>query len=128
MIIERIKQIAIKTAETAGATAIVEIPYSSKYPVTHNDTALTIKMLPTLQRVAGVSNVLLVPPETGAEDFSYFAKQVPGFYFYIGALPKGKDPKTSGPHHTPDFFVDESGLKLGLNALSNLVLDYMNSR
>ena len=66
-------------------------------------------MLPSLKKTAGESNVILVPAETGAEDFSFFANEVPGFYFYIGGLPKGKDPKTSASHHTPDFFLDESG-------------------
>ncbi len=69
--------------------------------------------------------MILVPAETGSEDFSFFAEKVPGLYFYIGGLPKGKDSKTSAPHDTPEFFVDESGFKTGLNAMSNLVIDYM---
>ena len=105
--------------------AIVELPYSSHYPVTFNNLELTAKMLPSLQKSAGISNVLLVPAETGAEDFSFFANEVPGFYFYIGGLPKGQDPKTSASHHTPDFFLDESGFILGVNAMVNLVADYM---
>jgi metal-dependent amidase/aminoacylase/carboxypeptidase family protein len=69
--------------------------------------------------------VILVPAETGAEDFSFFANEVPGFYFYVGALPKGKDPKTSAPHHTPEFYLDESGFITGVKAMVNLVVDYM---
>ena len=125
LIFERIRQIATKTAEANGAEAIVELPYSSHYPVTFNNLELTAKMLPSLQKSAGISNVLLVPAETGAEDFSFFANEVPGFYFYIGGLPKGQDPKTSASHHTPDFFLDESGFILGVNAMVNLVADYM---
>ena len=125
LIFDRIRQIATKTAEANGAEAIVELPYSSHYPVTFNNLELTAKMLPSLQKSAGISNVLLVPAETGAEDFSFFANEVPGFYFYIGGLPKGQDPKTSASHHTPDFFLDESGFILGVNAMVNLVADYM---
>jgi len=125
LIFDRIRQIATKTAEANGAEAIVELPYSSHYPVTFNNLELTAKMLPSLQKSAGMSNVLLVPAETGAEDFSFFANEVPGFYFYIGGLPKGQDPKTSASHHTPDFFLDESGFILGVNAMVNLVADYM---
>jgi amidohydrolase len=124
LIKERIKAIVTKTAEAAGTTAVVEIPYSARYPVTFNDVALTEKMLPSLQQSAGKENVILVPADTGAEDFSFFAQKVPGFYFYIGGLPKGKDPKTSAPHHTPEFYLDESGFRTGLNALTNLVFDY----
>ena len=126
MLIERIKEVATKTAEAAGATAEVIIPYSNHYPVTFNDVELTRKMLPSLQKTAGAEHVTLKPAVTGAEDFSFFQQKVPGLYFFLGGLPKGKDPKTSGPHHTPDFFIDDSGLKLGVNAIANLTLDYMN--
>jgi amidohydrolase len=125
LVFSRIRQITEKTAEAAGAVAIVELPYSVHYPVTANDVPLTNAMLPSLQKSAGKDNVILVPAETGSEDFSFFAEKVPGLYFYIGGLPKGKDSKASAPHHTPEFFVDESGFKTGLNALSNLVIDYM---
>lgn len=125
LIFKRIRQIATKTAEANGAEAIVELPYSSHYPVTFNNIELTEKMLPTLKKSAGESNVILVPAETGAEDFSFFANEVPGLYFYIGGLPKGQDPKTSASHHTPDFFIDESGFITGINAMVNLVVDYM---
>lgn len=125
LIFKRIRQIATKTAEANGAKAIVELPYSSHYPVTFNNIELTEKMLPSLKKSAGESNVILVPAETGAEDFSFFANEVPGLYFYIGGLPKGQDPKTSASHHTPDFFIDESGFITGINAMVNLVVDYM---
>ena len=82
-------------------------------------------MLPSLKKAAGESNVILVPAETGAEDFSFFANEVPGLYFYIGGMPNGQDPKTAASHHTPDFFLDESGFMLGVDAMVNLVADYM---
>jgi amidohydrolase len=121
----RVKQIAEKTAEAAGASVVVELPYSVHYPVTFNNVALTAAMLPSLQKAAGAENVLLVPPKTGAEDFSFFAKKIPGLFFFIGGLPKGKDPKTSAPHHTSNFYLDDSSFKTGVKAFCNLVFDYM---
>ena len=126
LIIQRITDIATKTADAAGATAIVEIPYSTRYPVTFNNVALTNAMLPSLQKSAGKENVVLVPAETGAEDFSFFAQKVPGLFFNIGGMPKGKDPKTAAPHHTPEFFLEESGFKTGVIAMTNLVFDYVD--
>ena len=128
LVFERIRQIVTKTAEANGTEAILELPYSSHYPVTFNNIALTAKMLPSLQKSTGAENVVLVPAETGAEDFSFFANEVPGFYFYVGALPKGKDPETSAPHHTPEFYLDESGFITGVNAMVNLVVDYMEMK
>ncbi|HEY1009213.1 MAG: amidohydrolase [Daejeonella sp.] len=125
MMEERIKTIATKTAEAAGATAEVKIPFSTHYPVTFNNLALTDKMLPSLQRTAGADNVKLIPPITGAEDFSFFQEKVPGLFFFLGGMPKGKDPKTATSHHTPDFFIDESAFKLGVKALAGLTVDYM---
>jgi amidohydrolase len=128
MVVNRIRQIATQTAAAAGATVDVEIPFSVSYPVTANNPELTASLLPSLQKSIGKENVILVKPETGSEDFSFFSQQVPGFYFYIGGLPVGKDPKTSASHHTPDFFLDESGFKTGVVAMSNLVVDYMEMK
>jgi amidohydrolase len=128
LVFDRIRKIAEKTAEAAGATAIVELPYSAHYPVTFNNLSLTEAMLPTLKKSAGAENVLLVTAKTGAEDFSFFAQKVPGLYFFIGGLPKGKDVKTSGPHHTPEFIIDDTAFKTGVNALCNLVIDYMDMK
>ncbi len=124
MVFNRIRLIAEKTAEAAGATALVELPYSAHYPVTFNNEALTAAMLPSLQKSAGTENVQLVPAKTGAEDFSFYAQKVPGLFFFIGGLTKGKDPKTSGPHHTPEFLIDDSSFKTGIIAFCNLVFDY----
>lgn len=128
LVIDRVRQIAMKTAEAAGATAVVDIPYESHYPVTYNDPALTDMMLPTLQRVAGRENVLLKPAQTGAEDFSFFQKKVPGLFIFLGGMSKGRDPKATPSHHTPDFFIDEAGLPLGVVTLSSLVVDYMDMK
>ena len=103
---------------------VVELPYSSHYPVTFNNESLTMAMLPSLKKSAGPDNVVLKPAKTGSEDFSFYAQKVPGLFFFLGALPKGKDPKTTAPHHTPDFMIDESLFKTGVIAFCNLVFDY----
>ena len=124
LLIERVKTIVIKTAEAAGARAEVKVPFSMRYPVTFNDPKLTERMLPSLERTAGAKKVEIRPARTGAEDFSFFQQKVPGLYISLGGMPKGKDEKTAPSHHTPDFFIDESGFKLGVRTLVNLVLDY----
>ena len=126
-IIERVKHIATKTAESAGATAEVLIPYSARYPVTFNDSLLAKTMLPSLQKTAGANNVELRPAATGAEDFSFYQQKIPGLFINLGGMPKGTDPMKAPSHHTADFFIDESGFKLGVKALANLAVDYMES-
>lgn len=124
LIFNRVRQVAEKTAEAAGATAVVELPYTIRYPVTFNDVSLTKSMLASLQKSAGVENVLLIPSVTGSEDFSFYAQKVPGLFFRIGGMSKGKDPKTAGPHHTPQFMIDDTAFKLGVITFCNLVFDY----
>jgi amidohydrolase len=119
-----IRRTATRIAESMGATADVEIDRG--YPVTHNDPELTTAMAPTLERVAGTDNVEVVNPITGAEDFSYFQREVPGLYFFVGGMPKGMDPSEAAPHHTPDFYIDESGMELGVRAMTSLTIDYMH--
>lgn len=125
MIVARVKQVATKTAESAGATADVLLPFSVRYPLTFNDSALTEKMLPTLIRTAGADKVELQAARTGAEDFSFYQEKVPGLFFYLGGMPKGKKPDEAPSHHTPDFYIDESGFTVGIQTMCNLVLDYM---
>ncbi len=84
-------------------------------------------MLPSLERTAEKENVIFINAITGAEDFSYFQKEVPGFYFFLGGKPLDVKPEDAASHHTPDFFIDESGLKLGVRSFVNLTLDYMNN-
>jgi amidohydrolase len=126
-LIERVTQIATRTAEAAGAEALIKIPYSISYPVTYNDPALTERMLPSLRKAVGAENVRVRTAITGAEDFSFFQKKIPGLYFFVGGMPKGADRKTVAPHHTPDFVIDESGLKHGVKAFLHLTLDYLGA-
>ncbi len=119
----RVRHTAEHIAESAGATAVVRIAYG--YPVTFNDPALTEQMAPTLKRVAGPDKVFLAPPITGAEDFSYFAQEVPGLYIFLGVTPEDQDPATAPRNHSPLFFADESALNVGVRALANLTVDYM---
>lgn len=125
MIHDKVRLTATKIAESAGATAQVDI--EKIVPVTYNDPGLTSKMLPTLERVAGKENVHLVNAVTGAEDFSYFQKEIPGLYIFVGGRsPESGEPTVNlGGHHTPDFVIDESGMLTGVKALLNLTLDYM---
>ncbi|GLU54771.1 amidohydrolase [Dyadobacter frigoris] len=123
---KRITEIATNIAESAGAKADVNI--GILYPVTYNDIPLTEEMVGTLKDVAGKDNVKLVPAASGAEDFSFFQQKVPGFFFFLGGMPVGKDPLTASAHHTPDFFIDDSGMLLGVRSLSRLTVDYMEKK
>jgi len=128
LLIDRVKQIVTKTAEAEGAVAEVTIPYSVHYPVTYNDPELTAKMLPSLQQTAGLANAIPGHALTVSEDFCFYTEKVPGLFVFLGGMPKGKDPKTVAMNHTPDFYIDESGFSVGVKALCNLALDYMNEK
>ena len=120
---DRIKRTAVHIAESAGATAAVHIERG--YPVTVNDPDLTRRMVPTLERVAGSDMVVLSGQQTGAEDFSYFAQEVPGLYVFLGVTPDGQDPAVAPRNHSPYFYADEAALPVGVRLLSHLALEYM---
>lgn len=119
---QRIKHTAQTIAASSGATADVII--DTKTLVTYNDPTLVKKTIPSLIKAAGDANVSESTWVTGAEDFSFYAAKAPSFFFNVGALPKGTDPKNAGPHHTPDFYLDESGFIVGVKAFTQLVFDY----
>lgn len=121
---EKIKLTATKIAESGGA--IAEVTIENKTPVTYNDPALTEKMVASLEKAAGKENVMRINAVTGAEDFAFFQQKVPGLFFFVGAMMPEQDPNTVPAHHTPDFMIDERGMLVGLKAMLNVTLDYMN--
>ncbi len=121
---QKIHQTAVNMAESAGAEAKVEI--IKQYPVTYNHPELTSKLLASLEKAAGSNNVLVMNPMMGAEDFSFYAREVPGLFFFLGARHPEIDALDATLHHTPDFKIDENSFPLGMSSLIQLVLDYQN--
>lgn len=120
----KVRRIAEGIAAAAGTTAQVVI--TKGYPVTSNDPALTARMLPTLERVApgAVRQSELI---TGAEDFTYYQRQAPGVFVFLGITPPaqvGKAPQ----NHSPLFVVDEKALPTGVRTLAHLAVDYLSGR
>ena len=121
---ERVKQIAVDIAHSQDAAADVTIDYG--YPASFNDSALYEEMLPTLQKVSGDQPVARPPILTVAEDFAFFAQEVPGFYFQMGGVAEGVDPFTAPSNHSPLFDVEEKHMETGTRALTHLVVDYLD--
>lgn len=123
LIERRMTEMVTTLAKAYGGEA--EIIWQNNAAITYNDPDLVEKMLPSLQKAAGVENVQLTKATTGGEDFSFFQEVVPGFYFFLGGMAPGN--KASYPHHTPDFIIDESGLLLGVESFVQLTMDYLNN-
>lgn len=119
---ERLRRTATNIAEASGATAEIEI--NKFVPVTYNNAELLTKMGSTLKRVCGEDNVVISRATTGAEDFAFFANEVPSLFYFLGGRTPSLDPKAAPAHHTPDFYIDEAGMKLGVRLFCNLVVDY----
>lgn len=123
MVHERLRTSVSAIAEAAGAQADLEI--IEMYPVTANDRDLTRRMLPTVERVVGSENMIEAEPRTVAEDFSFFALEVPGLYLTLGVTPPDVDASTAAANHSPLFYVDEAALVTGVRVLTHLTVDYM---
>jgi amidohydrolase len=121
-IFENLRTTAEMTAKATGAEAHVHI--DEGYPVTINDVGLTRKMLPTIERVAGKDKVHVNDLVTGAEDFSFFALEVPGLFVFLGITPEGRDAISAPSNHSPFFYADEKALKTGTELYVNWALNY----
>ncbi|HEY5972254.1 MAG TPA: M20 family metallopeptidase [Pseudoxanthomonas sp.] len=122
-----LKNVSEHVAAANGATVETHIPDQPGNPVTVNDPALTARMRPSLQAAVGKDNVIEPSLQMGAEDFSYYAKEVPSMFFFVGATPAGQDPITAPSNHSPEFFLDESALDVGFRALLQVSLDYLHN-
>jgi amidohydrolase len=112
----------------AGCTAAGDATFAldfdgAAYPVTVNDPTLTAESLPQMRRVLGEANIIATKPITGAEDFSYFQKVIPGFFWFLGV--RNEKLGITGAHHTPEFDIDEAALVPGLKLAANQLLDYL---
>ncbi|MEY4335997.1 MAG: hypothetical protein RLZZ45_916, partial [Bacteroidota bacterium] len=123
---EKMRLVAKKVGEAWGAE--VDINIETKTLVTYNDPALVAAMVPSLEKAAGKDNVTPGIWTTGAEDFSFFGEKAPAFFFNLGGMPKGIDPAKAAPHHTPDFYIDDSMLDVGVKAFCNIVFDFATKK
>ncbi|MGI8995822.1 MAG: M20 metallopeptidase family protein, partial [Pyrinomonadaceae bacterium] len=109
---------------TAANGATFDLTFEEGAPLTYNEPSLVEATLPTLRRVLGEGNVVNRRPQMGAEDFSYFQRVIPGFYFFLGTGNKAKG--ITAAWHTPEFDVDEDSLVIGTKAMTNVLLDFLD--
>lgn len=118
---EKMRRVVQHIAQSAGATATIEI--NTQTMINYNDPRLAKKSVNALNKAAGADNVMESRWTTAAEDFSFYGDKAPSFFFSLGGMQKGKNPTEVGGHHTPDFYLEESGFILGVKAFCNLVFD-----
>ena len=123
---ERIRHTAKSIAASFGAT--VEVTIDTKTLVTYNDPKLVDNSLPALQKAIGAANVVPYHWVTGAEDFSFYGTKAPSFFFYLGARSPQVTEDNAPPHHTPDFYIDDSKLDAGVRAFCQLVFNYASTK
>jgi amidohydrolase len=121
-IFKDLKTTAEFSAQATGAEAHVHI--DEGYPVTINNPELTRQMLPTMERVAGKDKVYISELVTGAEDFSFYALEVPGLFAFLGITPEGQDAIAAPSNHSPFFYADEKALRVGTELYANWAIDY----
>lgn len=121
---KRMKELAEGIAESYGGNAIIEIVDGAD--ITYNNPELMEKMLPSLKNTAGNNNVILNKAKTLAEDYAYYLNEIPGFIFELGGY-NTNETRKAPPHHTPDFFIDDSSMLLGVKVMTNLALDFLDS-
>ncbi len=122
-----LKNVATHVAAAHGAKVEASVPDNDGNPVTVNNPELTARMLPSLQAVVGADNVITPSLQMGAEDFSFYAREVPSMFFFVGSSAKGIDPVAAPSNHSPEFMLDEGSLDVGLRALLQVTLDYLHA-
>jgi hippurate hydrolase len=106
------------TAQSFGGSATVEI--KKGYPPLVNDTTLTQRSIHLLENFLGKENVEESAMRMGAEDFSFFAQEIPATYLRLGVRKNGED--TASLHHA-SFILDEEALETGMTTLTYLAIN-----
>ena len=122
----RIHEVATHIAEGAGASAEVQI--AEGYPVTISDPELVDRVAPTVTRLFAADDVKSDgKATTGAEDFAFFAREVPGIFFGLGVRDPELPIEKAAPNHSPHFQIDESALRHGVRLLGHVALDQLHA-
>ncbi|MCB9703946.1 MAG: amidohydrolase [Myxococcales bacterium] len=112
---------AIVAGVAATFEVAIDLDLHTGYPVLVNHprcAAAVARVAGALIGDARVSDAGL--PMAGAEDFAYFAQQVPGAYFFLGA---GRPGESTPCCHHPDFDFDDALIPLGVAMFLGLVDD-----
>lgn len=117
-----IRQISENIAESANAKAEVEV-IELYDPLVNNDK-VTARMAPVLERAAD-GDVIVTERSGASEDFSFFLNEIPGMFFNLGIVPKDQDPSKAAPNHSPNFYVDDKALVVGVRALASVTVNYL---
>lgn len=115
---EWVKKVTDFTARAHGAKATID--YQFGYPATINDQETNQLMVDVAKGIIGERNVIHLEPNMGAEDFSYFAEQIPATYFFLGSANEEKG--CIHPYHHPKFMIDEDSLLIGAKILAGSIL------
>ena len=99
---------------------------TNTYPPTINEAKSVAFGVPVLQRVLGKANVVEARPVMGAEDFSYYLKEIPGAMFWLGVRNQKKG--IGAGIHTAEFDLDEDALDIGVRTGAALLLDYLEAK
>jgi amidohydrolase len=121
---ERMQRTVKGVAESQGLTASLRF-IADGYAPTVNDRALTLRSLPSLERVFGKGRVEAIRPLMVAEDFSVYGTKVPALFLILGTRNRAKG--IESVNHTADFDIDEAALPLGVRTLVTLALDTLRS-
>tara|TARA_B100000795_G_scaffold129471_1_gene96508 strand:+ start:1540 stop:2895 length:1356 start_codon:yes stop_codon:yes gene_type:complete len=122
LIHKEMRTIATNIAEAHNVEATVDFAIYGSYPVTVNDPDLVKNYSKSLIEATGGMFSSDILASTGAEDFAFFANEVPGLYFWLGV--NGKGVESAPGNHTPYFIVHDSALDAGVKSFINLVSDY----
>ncbi len=109
----RIGEIVRAQAEVYGVEG--RLDYQRNYPATVNHAEQTEKAAVIAREVMGDDNVLTaLPPEMGAEDFSFMLEARPGAFLFLG---QGVGPSV----HHPKFDFNDAAAPIGASFFARLI-------
>ncbi|WP_243291599.1 amidohydrolase [Bacillus sp. FJAT-47783] len=115
----RIEMILDGVCKSFGAT--YEFDHNHGDPPVINDKKLVQMIRTEAETLYGKTSVMTIDPVLGSEDFSYYSKEIPAVYTFIGV---GNSTYIHGHHH-PKFDFDEQMLIRGVELISTSVLRYL---
>lgn len=123
----RILQVIEDQAVVHRCTATSEFDPKHQYPaVVNSNEAYEFVRAVALKVLGDESNLIELPSSaTASEDFSYYLKEIPGAFAFVGCAATFPNEDVVYPVHNPKFVLDEDVLPVGAAILTATAIEYI---
>lgn len=97
-----------------------KITYTEKIPSVYNGEEMYEKVLKSAEKILGKENIITEGHTMASEDFAFYMKEVPGFFYWFGS---GEEGHAKEALHSKNFYCSDKAIRPAVEVMATCVLD-----